>query len=118
LSIDFFEVAHIGEQFVSINEIFVNIIEIGQEHVAPENKLVEGFTFASLAQAIINREQMKKQSRTIDDMTCTEKAEEFTDSRDGRHTARSLPYISISLIKGVLQMTCKEKAASPVRKAK
>ena len=51
-------------------------------------------------------------------MTRTEKAEQFADSSDGGHTTRRLLSTGLILIENLLKMTRKEKAASPVRKAK
>ena len=116
--IDFLEVTHISEQLVGIHEVLVNIIEVRKEHVTPKDKLIESLAFATRAQTIVDAVEVKELCCAIDDMTSTEKTEEFIDGRDRWHTTRYLLFPSIVLIKNVLQMTCEEKAAASIGKAK
>ena len=37
------EIRHIGEQSPGIDQVFVHIIEVRKQHVAPEDELIQGF---------------------------------------------------------------------------
>ena len=39
--LDLLEISHIGEKLVRICKIFIDVIEIGKNHVTPENELVK-----------------------------------------------------------------------------
>ena len=43
VALERFQVAHIGEKHVGIDQVLVDLIEIGQQHAAPEIKRVETF---------------------------------------------------------------------------
>ena len=47
-SIEFFQVTKIGKQVIGTNQAFVYLIEVFNEQIAPEVKLVEGFFATAL----------------------------------------------------------------------
>ena len=91
-----FEIAHVLQQGPRVHPVFVHIVEIGQQHISPEDEFVQGLRGG--IQFLVAGVQFQQQAQAVRNFQAREGAEKVTDGVQGRNQQGSTAFYGFSQV--------------------